>query len=123
MKVLIVDDEEFNRDLVAQLLNLRFGSRVETLEAVDGVEAVEMTRRERPNLILMDLSLPRKSGWDAVREIKADAALAHIPIIALTAHAMAGDREQALAVGCNDYLSKPFLSSHFLETVARWLQL
>jgi CheY-like chemotaxis protein len=102
--VLVVEDNVDNRTLISDLLGMLGGT---VIEAKDGVEGVELASREKPALILMDLSLPRKDGWQAVREIKASVETAHIPIIALTAHAMIGDRERALDAGCDDYVSKP----------------
>jgi len=102
-RILVVEDVELNRDLLVQLLEEDY----EILTATDGGAGVELAERERPDLILMDLSLPVLDGWEATRRIKANAALRHIPIIALTAHAMLGDEAQARAAGCDDYLSKP----------------
>ena len=102
-KILIVEDVEFNRDLLVQLLEEDY----ELLTATDGAAGVELAGREPPDLILMDLSLPVVDGWEATRRLKANAALRHIPIIALTAHAMTGDEAKARAAGCDDYLSKP----------------
>jgi two-component system, cell cycle response regulator DivK len=102
-KILIVEDVDFNRDLIVQLLEDNY----EILTAADGAEGIRLAERERPDLILMDLSLPIMDGWEATRRIKANAALKHTPIIALTAHAMRGDEEKARGSGCDDYLSKP----------------
>jgi two-component system, cell cycle response regulator DivK len=102
-KILVVEDVEFNRDLVVQLLEEDY----EIIAAVDGAEGIRLAQRERPDLILMDLSLPIVDGWEATRRLKADEALKHIPIIALSAHAMTGDEEKARQSGCDDYLSKP----------------
>ena len=102
-KILIVEDVELNRDLVVQLLEDDY----EVLTAADGAEGIGLAERERPDLILMDLSLPVVDGWEATRRIKANAALRGIPIIALSAHAMRGDEEKARQSGCDDYLSKP----------------
>jgi two-component system cell cycle response regulator DivK len=102
-KILVVEDVEFNRDLIVQLLEDTY----EVLTAADGAEGIQLAMRGRPDLILMDLSLPVIDGWEATRRIKANAALQHIPIIALSAHAMMGDQEKALQSGCDDYLSKP----------------
>jgi two-component system, cell cycle response regulator DivK len=103
-KILLVEDNEMNRDMLSRRLSRR---GYDVLLAEDGQQGVDMARAETPDLILMDMSLPVKDGWEATREIKADAALAAIPVIALTAHAMAGDRERVLAAGCDDYDTKP----------------
>src|SRR3954447_20436585 len=103
-RILIVEDNEMNRDMLSRRL-ARKGYVVEI--AVDGGEGVARARATLPDLILMDMSLPVLDGWDATRQIKAVPETAAIPIIALTAHAMAGDREQALAAGCDDYDTKP----------------
>ncbi|MEE8263428.1 MAG: response regulator [Gammaproteobacteria bacterium] len=116
-KILIVEDVEFNRDLIVQLLEEDY----EILTAVDGAAGVELAERERPDLILMDLSLPGVDGWEATRRIKANEALRNIPIIALTAHAMRGDAEKARACGCNDYLSKPIDEDLLFETLRQFL--
>lgn len=102
-KILIVEDVEFNRDLLVQLLEDTY----EIFTAEDGETAIALTEQERPDLILMDLSLPIIDGWEATRRIKANEQLKHIPIIALTAHAMVGDEKRARESGCEDYLSKP----------------
>jgi two-component system cell cycle response regulator DivK len=102
-KILVVEDVEFNRDLVVQLLEDDY----EVITAADGAEGLRLAERERPDLILMDLSLPIVDGWEATRRIKANVDLKHIPIIALSAHAMTGDEEEAKQSGCDDYLSKP----------------
>ena len=103
-KILLVEDNEMNRDMLARRLRRRGH---EVLVAVDGAEGLELARREAPTLILMDMTLPVLDGWEATRRLKADPATGSIPIIALTAHAMAGDRERALAAGCDDYDTKP----------------
>ncbi|MCV6637637.1 response regulator [Candidatus Albibeggiatoa sp. nov. NOAA] len=103
-KILLVEDNEMNRDMLSRRLT-RKGFQVEI--AIDGGQGVDMAHSENPDLILMDMSLPVKDGWTATKEIKADDSTKDIPIIALTAHAMSGDREQALAAGCDDYDTKP----------------
>jgi two-component system cell cycle response regulator DivK len=103
-KILLVEDNEMNRDMLSRRL-MRNG--YEVLLAVDGELAVSVATADMPDLILMDMSLPVIDGWEATRRIKSVAATAHIPIIALTAHAMAGDREKAIAAGCDDYDTKP----------------
>ena len=104
MKILYVEDNEDNVYVVQQRL-VRAGYTV--LVAPDGERGLAVTAAERPDLILMDLSLPGLDGWEVTRRLKSAAATRHIPIIALTAHAMSGDREKALAAGCDDYDSKP----------------
>ncbi|HIG28005.1 MAG TPA: response regulator [Verrucomicrobiales bacterium] len=103
-KILIVEDNEFNRDMLSRRLKRR---GFEIVVAVDGREGVDLAGSENPDLILMDMSLPVLDGWEATKLIKADDAIKAIPVIALTAHAMAGDREKALNAGCNDYDTKP----------------
>ncbi|HXA18586.1 MAG TPA: response regulator [Thermoanaerobaculia bacterium] len=102
--ILIVEDNEMNRDMLSRRLE-RKGYQI--LIAVDGAMGVDVTRAKMPDLILMDMSLPVVDGWEATRRIKADESLKHIPIIALTAHAMANDREKALDAGCDEYDTKP----------------
>jgi CheY-like chemotaxis protein len=102
--ILIVEDNEMNRDMLSRRLERR-GYAV--LLAVDGENGIDMARANVPDLILMDMSLPVMDGWEATRRLKADDALKHIPVIALTAHAMANDREKALEAGCDDYDTKP----------------
>lgn len=103
-RILVVEDNRDNMTLIVDVLS---SLDYDVLQAMDGEQGVEITKAEQPDLILMDLSLPRMDGWTATRLIKADSDLAHIPIIALTAHAMVGDKERALEAGCDDYLSKP----------------
>jgi CheY-like chemotaxis protein len=103
-KILLVEDNEMNRDMLSRRL-VRRG--YEVVVAVDGREGVAKARAEVPALVLMDMSLPVLDGWEATRELRADPATRSIPVIALTAHAMAGDREKALAVGCDDFDTKP----------------
>ena len=104
MKLLLVEDNEMNRDMLSRRL-LRRG--YEIVMAVDGGQGVEMAGSELPALILMDMSWPVIDGWEATRRIKAAGATRHIPVIGLTAHAMAGDREKAIEAGCDDYDTKP----------------
>ena len=116
-KILVVEDVEFNRDLIVQLLEDSY----EVFSAADGAAGIQLASRERPDLILMDLSLPVIDGWEATRRIKAQVALHHIPIIALSAHAMRGDREKALRSGCDEYLSKPLDEELLFAMLARFL--
>jgi CheY-like chemotaxis protein len=102
--ILIVEDNEMNRDMLSRRLE-RKGYKV--LIAFDGETGIDVARTNAPDLILMDMSLPVMDGWEATRRIKADDALKHIPVIALTAHAMANDRDKALEAGCDDYDTKP----------------
>jgi CheY-like chemotaxis protein len=103
-KILLVEDNEMNRDMLSRRL-IRRGYEVAV--AVDGAQGVAMAQSEKPDLVLMDLSLPGIDGWEATRRIKAGAETKHLPVIGLTAHAMAGDREKALEAGCDDYDTKP----------------
>ena len=114
-KVLIVEDNEMNRDMLARRLQRR---GFEVVFAVDGAEGVAMSKTEKPDIILMDMSLPVMNGWEATRAIKADASTQHMPVIALTAHSMAGDREKAMEAGCDDYDTKPVELPRLLEKMA-----
>lgn len=102
-KILIVEDVEFNLDLLVQLLEDQY----QLLVARDGISGVETALNERPDLVLMDMSLPGLDGWEACRQLKSNQALKSTPIIGLSAHAMDGDAEKALRAGCDDYLTKP----------------
>lgn len=117
-KLLLVEDNEMNRDMLSRRL-LRKG--FEICIAEDGQKGIDMASSEKPDLILMDMSLPVVNGWDATRQIKAQPELSHIPVIALTAHAMAGDREEALSAGCDDYDTKPVELPRLLEKIERLL--
>jgi CheY-like chemotaxis protein len=117
-KILLVEDNEMNRDMLSRRL-LRRGFEVSV--AVDGQEGVDIARAEFPDLILMDMSLPIMDGWAATRQLKADEQTRAIPVIALTAHAMAGDREKALEAGCDDYDTKPIELPRLLEKITTLL--
>jgi two-component system, cell cycle response regulator DivK len=117
MKILIVEDVEYNRDLLVQLLEEEY----EVVTAADGAAGIETAARERPDLILMDLSLPGVDGWEATRRLKAGPETEAIPVIALTAHAMQGDEERARACGCDDYLTKPIDEDQLFAKLARLL--
>ena len=111
-KILLVEDNEMNRDMLSRRL-VRSG--FEVVIAVDGGQGVAMASSEKPDLILMDMSLPVLDGWEATRKLKADPATASIPVIALTAHAMETDREKAMAAGCDDFDTKPIELPRLLE--------
>jgi two-component system, cell cycle response regulator DivK len=117
-RILLIEDNELNREMLVRRL-LRRGFEVST--AVDGLQGVAMARHDRPDLILMDLSLPGIDGWEATRRIKADAATAAVPVIALTAHAMAEHRAQALAAGCDEFDTKPVDLARLLGKMERLL--
>jgi CheY-like chemotaxis protein len=118
-KILIVEDNEMNRDMLSRRL-VRNG--FEVVMAVDGGEGVAMAASEKPDLILMDMSLPVLDGWEATRRVKADAATSAIPVIALTAHALVEDRERATAAGCDDFDTKPVELPRLLEKIRRLLE-
>ena len=103
-RILLVEDNEMNRDMLSRRLERR-GYQV--LIAVDGQQGLDMALAEKPELILLDMSLPLLDGWEVARRLKGDATMRTVPIIALTAHAMAGDREKAIEAGCDDYDTKP----------------
>jgi two-component system, cell cycle response regulator DivK len=113
-KILIVEDNEMNRDMLSRRL-LKRGYEVSI--AVDGERGLDMARSESPALILMDMSLPGLDGWEVSRRLKADAQTKDIGIIAITAHAMAGDREKALAAGCDDFDTKPIEFTRLLAKI------
>ncbi len=117
-KILLVEDNEMNRDMLSRRLARR---GYEVVIAVDGQQGVDMATNLAPDLILMDMSLPVIDGWEATRRIKAADATKKIPVIALTAHAMAGDREQALAAGCDDYDTKPIDLARLLPKIEKYL--
>ncbi|MBI5033149.1 MAG: response regulator [Chloroflexi bacterium] len=118
-KLLLVEDNEMNRDMLSRRLERR-GFQI--VMAADGQQGVEMAQSEAPDLILMDMSLPILDGWEATRRIKAEPKTSAIPIIALTAHAMAGDRERAIEAGANDYDTKPIELPRLLEKIQTLLQ-
>ena len=114
MKILLVEDNELNRDMLTRRLQ-RKGFTV--LSAENGQESIEVAQSENPDIILMDLSLPIVDGWTAAERLKADATTSSIPIIALTAHAMKGDREKALEAGCDEYNTKPIDFKRLLDKI------
>jgi CheY-like chemotaxis protein len=116
-RILIVEDVEDNRELLVQF----FQDQYEIFEAADGKEGIAMAERLRPDLILMDLSLPLIDGWQAATALKNDLRTAEIPIVAISAHAMVGDEEKALLAGCNAYLSKPVDFNELDRVVRKYL--
>jgi two-component system, cell cycle response regulator DivK len=117
-KILLVEDNEMNRDMLSRRLQRK---GYEVFMAVDGAQGVAMAIAENPDLILMDMSLPVMDGWTATRQIKANSQTQTIPVIALTAHAMSGDREKALEAGCDDYDTKPIELPRLLEKIELFL--
>jgi CheY-like chemotaxis protein len=117
-KILLVEDNELNRDMLSRRLSRR-GHQV--VEATDGEAALALAASERPDLILMDMSLPVLDGWEATRRLKAAPATRPIPVIALTAHAMVADRERSLEAGCDDFDTKPVEIERLLGKIARLL--
>ncbi len=117
-RLLLVEDNETNRDMLSRLLKRR---GYEISIATDGRQAVDLAKAELPELILMDMSLPEIDGWDATGMIKADPATQDIPVLALTAHAMHGDRKKALEAGCDDYDTKPIDLPRLVEKITRLL--
>jgi two-component system, cell cycle response regulator DivK len=118
-RILLVEDNEMNRDMLSRRL-IRNG--YEVFVAIDGQQGADLAVSKQPDLILMDMSLPVIDGWEATRRIKANDATRRIPVIALTAHAMAGDREKALEAGCEDYDTKPVEMSRLLGKIAALLK-
>ena len=117
-KVLVVEDNEMNRDMLSRRLTRR-GFQV--IFAVDGQQGVDLARSERPDIILMDMSLPVIDCWEATRRVKSDDATRGVPVIGLTAHAMAGDREKAIEAGCDDYDTKPVEFERLIGKMERLL--
>ena len=113
-KILIIEDIEWNRDLLAQILEEDY----EVVEAEDGAQGLEVAKQERPDLIIMDISLPEINGWDLAPMIRQTEGIAEVPIISATAHAMAGDEQRCREVGCNDYVSKPIDEDELMEKIA-----
>jgi len=118
-KILIVDDNQDSRELVVKILKTR---GYQTIEAVDGEEALQKAITERPDLILMDRSLPKVDGYEVTRRLKSQEEFKDIPIVALTAHAMRGDREKALEAGCQGYISKPINVRELPELIRSYLR-
>jgi CheY-like chemotaxis protein len=115
--ILIVEDNPLNMELTTQLLEDDYA----LITAEDGVIGVEMAKDHKPDLILMDLSLPRMDGWEATRQLRAEWSTCRIPIVALTAHAVKGDVDRALEAGCDAYVTKPIDEDFLMETIARFI--
>jgi two-component system, cell cycle response regulator DivK len=115
--ILVIEDQELNRDLLIQILEDFYAVTV----AGDGVEGLAQAMDGRPDLILMDFGMPVMDGWETTRRIKADPALRHIPIIAITSHAMVGDEEKARQAGCDDYMAKPIHEDELLTKIRHFL--
>jgi two-component system cell cycle response regulator DivK len=113
-RILLIEDNEMNRDMLSRRLERK---GYETIIAVDGQEGVEKTESEKPDLVLMDMSLPVLDGWEATRKLKSSSVTQDIPIIGLSAHAMSGDREKAIEAGCDDYDTKPVELPRLLEKI------
>lgn len=118
-RILIVEDNELNRDVLSRRLTRR---GFDVLIAFDGPQGIEMAQKHQPNLILLDLALPQIDGWECARRLRADAATAGIPIIALSAHAMVDDRQRALDAGCNEFGTKPIDFLGLLKKMERLLE-
>ena len=119
-KILLVEDNELNRDMLSRRLKRR---DYDVEMAVDGQQGVDLTRSLMPDLILMDMSLPIIDGWAATGILKSDSSTSHIPIIALTAHAMEGERQKCLEAGCDDFDTKPIEFKRLLEKINHWLEI
>lgn len=117
-RILLVEDNELNRDMLSRRLE-RKGYAVAC--AGDGQQALDMARELIPDLVLMDMSLPIMDGWEATARMKVDPALRHVPVIALTAHAMSGDRDKAIQAGCDDFDTKPVELPRLLAKIETWL--
>ena len=117
-RILLIEDNEMNRDMLSRRLERK---GFEVVMAVDGQQGLDIARNDTPDLILMDMSLPVLDGWEATRQLKADNETRKIPVIGLSAHAMAGDREKAMKAGCDDYDTKPVELPRLLEKIASFL--
>lgn len=118
-RILVVEDDMDNRTIVSEILNIQ-GYQVSI--GANGQEALVLIQKERPDLIVMDMSMPVMSGWDLAKRLKADQNTSPIPIVAFTAHAMAGDEAKARAAGCDDYVSKPCAPKDLVAVIRKWLK-
>lgn len=119
-RILLVEDEEGNIEVLISILELMLDQHDVTI-ARDGHEGIRLANEHNPELILMDLSLPKLDGWEVARALKSNPVFEHVPILALTAHAMVGDREKALQAGCDDYFAKPIEVDEFVEFMRPYL--
>jgi two-component system, cell cycle response regulator DivK len=118
-RILVIEDQEDNRKIIRDLLS---ASGYESIEAIAGDQGLAMAEREVPDLILMDIQLPGIDGYEVTRRIKANAALKHIPIIAVTSYALSGDDQKAFAAGCDGYVTKPFSPRQLLAKIREYLK-
>ena len=118
MKILLVEDNELNRDMLSRRL---IRKEFDVICAIDGQMGIDMASSEKPDVILMDLSLPVIDGWQAIKKLKSNDKTSNIPIIVLTAHAMAGDREKAMETGCDDYDTKPVDFKRLLSKINKFI--
>ena len=118
-RILVIED---NRDNMTLIVDILTSLEYDVMQAVDAEQGLQIARDQQPNLILLDLSLPRMDGWTAARELKAEPLLQPIPVIALTAHAMVGDRERALKAGCDDYITKPINIQELDRKLKKYLE-
>lgn len=119
-RILIVEDEEANIAVLINILQLMMGQE-QVFVARDGHEGIQLAYKHLPEVILMDLSLPKLDGWEVTRSLKSNPCFQHVPILALTAHAMVGDRDRALEAGCDDYFSKPIEVDEFIQFMRPYL--
>ena len=119
-RILLVEDEQGNIDVVSNIFEIMF-DQYTLLIARDGHEAIKLAYEEKPDLILMDLGIPKLNGWEVTRSLKSNEIFRDIPILAITAHAMVGDREKALAAGCDDYFTKPIEVDEFVDFMRPYL--
>ena len=118
-RILLVEDNDSSREMLTRRL-AKHG--FEVLTAINGQEALDIVRREAPDVVLLDMMLPIMDGWTAVREMRSDASIRHIPVIALTAHAALEDRKRSIEAGCDDHETKPVDMPRLLSTIERWLE-
>ena len=118
-RILLVEDNDSSREMLTRRLRK---NGYEVLTAINGQEALDMVRQDAPDLVLLDMMLPVMDGWTAVREMRADAAIRHIPVVALTAHAALEDRKRSIEAGCDDHETKPVDLPRLLSVIERWIE-